>query len=54
MDNLDVLLQRAGLKVTDADREKLRLFFEKYKERLEVLTSADLAEEEVAGVFLPQ
>lgn len=54
METMGLLLERAGLKLSSGEVERLKPFFEKYQERLKALYAADLGAEEVAGVFLPQ
>lgn len=54
MEAFEVLLQRAGLSLTPQDKERLKGIFEQYRERLQVLYTADLDNEEVAGIFPPQ
>ena len=53
-EELKLLLEKAGLKLTAEDQERLRLLFEKFQGRLSLLREADLGEEEVAGIFPPQ
>ena len=52
-EQFDALQDRAGFKLTGPDSERLRLLFGGYLERLAVLHSVDLDDEEVAGVFPP-
>ena len=49
-----LLLERAGLTLTDEELEKLIPYYQRNLERLQALHSADLEKEEVAGVFPPQ
>ena len=49
-----VLLERAGLQLPPEEMESLKPQFERHLQLLEVLYAADLAEEEVAEVFLPR
>ena len=53
-DSIRLMSQRAGLSLSDEEIEKLIPFYERNKERLETLHSADLTQEEVAGIFPPQ
>ena len=53
-DAIRLLSKRAGLSLSDEEIEKLIPFYERNMERLETLHSADLEQEEVAGIFPPQ
>ena len=53
-DAIRLLSERAGLSLSDEEIEKLVPFYERNMERLEVLHSADLTHDEVAGIFPPQ
>ena len=53
-DAIRLLTQRAGLSLSDEAIEKLVPYYERNKERLETLHSADMTQEEVAGIFPPQ
>ena len=47
------LVRRAGLSMPDDELQELKGFYEALQERLPPLREADLAEEEVSGIFLP-
>ena len=50
----DFLLRRAGLSLPPGERAELKALYERYLPRLNALHAADLGDEEVAGIFLPQ
>lgn len=52
-EGLRLLLERAGLELSQVEIERLRPLYEEYLRRLKVLHSVDLQDEEVAGVFIP-
>jgi hypothetical protein len=54
MEDFQHLLDRAGLQPAEEDKQHLKPLFDKYMERLKLLHSADLDDEEVASVFSPQ
>ncbi len=53
-DAIRLLSERAGLSLSDEEIEKLVPYYQRNKERLETLHSADLTHDEVAGIFPPQ
>ena len=53
MEDFAQQLERAGFRLPAAEMEQVKDFFEKFSERLKILHAADLDDEEVAGVFLP-
>ena len=52
-EDFSVLLKRANLTVPQQDVETLKRMFEGFMERLKVLHSVDLQQEEIAGCFSP-
>jgi len=50
-DQVQIMMERAGLKLSDERIENLTNLLEEYRLRLEVLYSIDLEGEETAGVF---
>ena len=53
LDNLQVLAERVGLRLTTAEVEHLKPMFDFYAEQLRVLHDMDLAAEDLAVVFSP-
>ena len=53
-EDFGLLLQRAGLNLTQDERDRLRPLYERFLERLKVLHSADHGEGEVAGSYDPR
>ncbi len=53
-EEIEAALGRLGIRLGPEDAEGVRALFERYAERLELLHSADVDEEELAGQFIPQ
>ena len=53
-DQVQIMMQRAGLKLSQERIENLTKMLEEYRPRLELLYSIDLEGEETAGVFPAQ
>ena len=52
--SLTLLLKRAGLEPKEGDLERFGHLIEQYLERLKLLHSADLEDEEIATSFNPE
>ena len=53
LDNMRVLAERVGLRLTPAEIEHLKPMFDFYAEQIRVLHDMDLAAEDLAVVFSP-
>ena len=53
-DQVQIMMQRAGIKLSQERIESLTKMLEEYRPRLELLYSIDLEGEETAGVFPAQ
>ncbi len=51
-DTFETMLERAGLSLAAAEVERLRPYYEQYRENFQVVYEADLDDEEVAGRFV--
>ena len=53
-DEFRFLVRRAGLSMADDELHELKRLYDALQERLQPLRDADLFEEEVSGIFLPE
>jgi sulfur transfer protein SufE len=54
IEQVELLMTRAGLTLSPERLEGLREMFEQYRSRLDLLHSVDADDQEVAGIFSPQ
>jgi hypothetical protein len=53
LDHFRILVQRAGLRLSDAELTALQPMFEFYAEHIQKLHEVELGEEDLAVTFLP-